>query len=771
MRLHPLACSIALACTALHAEDAPPAKPDDAKKPGHSLHGEAFNEGPRQAAVLMPGTGDVHFPVTTKNELAQKFFTQGVGQLHGFWYFEAERSFRQAAALDAECAMAYWGMAMANVNNQKRAMDFMKTAVAKKGPASRREQVWIDTWAAYFSEAKNEEGARRAALVKALEELVFEFPDDLEAKAFLVYQLWDNSQHGSPLPSRLTVDALAQQVLAANPAHPVHHYLIHLWNVGEGDKHALAAAARCGQAAPAIAHMWHMSGHTFSKLRRYADATWQQEASARVDHAYMAAARILPEQIHNYAHNNDWLVKDLANVGRAQDAIDLAKNMIELPRLDAAHSQAYHLGRERLTETLVKYEMWSDLTALENSVYLAPAEQAEVEARRLAALGVAYFSEGKSEDGGRELKALEALRAKARADRMAAADAAEAKAKTEKKNPDDTTKAMAEAMKGFAYPLSTTEAALAEVKIYQALGDARPDVVKPLLAEARDIPAERRARLHFAIGEKDEALKHARDASNADPAQVQPLANLAGLLWRAEKKDEARAAFEKLRKLSAPLDLSLPAFAQLAPIAEDLKLPKDWREPASIATDTGTRPDLAALGPFRWRPSAAPSWSLRDGEGKPHALADFKGKPVLVVFYLGSGCSHCIEQLNTFAPLTAQFADAGIQIIAVSTDSAAGLHKTFEQGKDGKGFPFPILADDSLAAFKSYRAFDDFENIPLHGTYLIDGDGFVRWQNISYQPFRDASWLLGESKRLLSVPVNRPDKLTAVRPPNGRADN
>src|SRR5512142_526945 len=60
--------------------------------PGHSAHGEAFNEGPRQRAYLMKGIFRVHFPVTTKSSLAQKYFEQGVVQLHGFWYFEAERS-------------------------------------------------------------------------------------------------------------------------------------------------------------------------------------------------------------------------------------------------------------------------------------------------------------------------------------------------------------------------------------------------------------------------------------------------------------------------------------------------------------------------------------------------------------------------------------------------------------------------------------------------------------------------------------------------------
>src|SRR6188474_950585 len=64
---------------------------NDAGAFGHSVHGETFDEGPRQAAYLMPGMPEIDFPVTSISAEAQKFFNQGVGQLHGFWYFEAER--------------------------------------------------------------------------------------------------------------------------------------------------------------------------------------------------------------------------------------------------------------------------------------------------------------------------------------------------------------------------------------------------------------------------------------------------------------------------------------------------------------------------------------------------------------------------------------------------------------------------------------------------------------------------------------------------------
>ena len=54
---------------------------------------------------------------------------------------------------------------------------------------------------------------------------------------------------------------------------------------------AVKSAALCGPASPGIAHMWHMPGHIYSKLKRYNDAAWQQEASARVDHAHMIRTR------------------------------------------------------------------------------------------------------------------------------------------------------------------------------------------------------------------------------------------------------------------------------------------------------------------------------------------------------------------------------------------------------------------------------------------------------------------------------------------------
>src|SRR5688500_9423961 len=131
-------------------------------KPGHSAHGAAFDEGPRQKAELMQGMPDLNFPISTRSPDAQRFFNQGVGQLHGFWYYEAERSFRQALRIDTNCVMAYWGLTMANVNNEKRAKEFIEAGVKRTNGIPRREFLYMDSLGKfYLKENKNEDDRHR----------------------------------------------------------------------------------------------------------------------------------------------------------------------------------------------------------------------------------------------------------------------------------------------------------------------------------------------------------------------------------------------------------------------------------------------------------------------------------------------------------------------------------------------------------------------------------------------------------------------------------
>ncbi len=314
--------------------------------------------------------------------------------------------------------MAYWGMAMSNVNNGKRAKEFVKKAVELKPKAGKKDQMWITTLENYYRDDKRDKKQRELDYIRDLEAIVHEDPKDIEAKAFLVWKTW-HARDQAPISSKQAVDALIDQIFAAAPMHPSHHYRIHLWDDSKPIR-AIDSAAKCGQTSPNIAHMWHMPGHTYSKLRRFDDAAWQQEAATRVDHTHMIQDLVLPDQIHNYAHNEEWLTRTYNELGRAGDAIGLAKSLIEIPRhpacntLDKAATSASY-GRTRLTETLLKWELWDQIVALSNGPYLGTAVQTGHETTRLRALGIAHFNLNQAPALDADIAALEALEKKEKA--------------------------------------------------------------------------------------------------------------------------------------------------------------------------------------------------------------------------------------------------------------------------------------------------------------------------------------------------------------------
>ena len=148
---------------------------------------------------------------------------------------------------------------------------------------------------------------------------------------------------------------------------------------------------------------------------------------------------------------------------------------------------------------------------------------------------------------------------------------------------------------------------------------------------------------------------------------------------------------------------------------------------------------------------SAPGWSLTDATGKPVSLAQFKGRPLVLIFYQGASCLHCVTQLNSFAEKAKEFANSGIAVVGIGTDAPDELKDLAASYQDG-GFPFPLLSDAKLNAFKAYRCVD-FNNKPLHGTFLIDAQGAVRWRQISDRPFNDPALVLGQAKQLAAVAV------------------
>ena len=615
--IFPLAVLIAVGCTTTSETTNQPTPPEppvleqaeytfDPSGPpaGHSSHGAELNKGPRQAAYLMGTTSNVSFPITTDSAEAQKFFNQGVGQIHGFWYLEAERSFRQVLKLDPGHPMAYWGITMANSGNRGRSKPLIAKAVAGKSRVSEREQMWIDAMAAYQNESDSKK--RKAAILKSAQALAAKFPDDLEAQAFLALRMYNDSR------SKKNSEAVEKQiakVLAKNPNHPCHHYRIHLWDYKDA-KRAVPSIGLCGQAAPGIAHMWHMPGHILSRLKRYNDAAWQMEASARVDHAHMIRDRVMPDRIHNFAHNNEWLTRNLGHAGRVRHGLTMAKNMIELPRLPSVKTNgtwtvstrgSYTYGNRHLNGLLINYELWDEILTLKDTHYLRPGKTAANKAKYWRLLASAHINTGKSAEADALLAQMEKLLATQQTGKTKAGTAAEAKAKAAKKKASEIRKAKSNAERPYNTAISTLTRGIAEAKMYRALAKGDKAAAKSFLAKATDIRGDRKALLQFRTGDTEAALKSAAAAVKSGAEQARPLAVQAYLLHTANKPAEAKTAFEHLRRIAPQLDLDVECFARLAPLAKSLGHAADWRKAQPTSKDVGLRPNLDDLGPFRWR--------------------------------------------------------------------------------------------------------------------------------------------------------------------------
>lgn len=233
-----------------------------------------------------------------------------------------------------------------------------------------------------------------------------------------------------------------------------------------------------------------------------------------------------------------------------------------------------------------------------------------------------------------------------------------------------------------------------------------------------------------------------RDMAHASRNWMHPT-DVPGWIERSRALEEALAAagdVEALRRHRRFLGLlpRRPPWTAIAPAAPE--------EPVSrSASSAGSLPALT------WTPPQAPDFSLLDAYGEEHSLADHRSDPVLVVHFLGLGCVHCVEQLQALLPFTDAFAEAGIEILAIGLQEPEVVLESLGPKGSDRGYPFPLLCDPELETFRAWRAFDDFAEIPLHGTYLVDGGGRVLWIDISHLPFMEVEGLLAESKRLLAL--------------------
>jgi peroxiredoxin len=318
---------------------------------------------------------------------------------------------------------------------------------------------------------------------------------------------------------------------------------------------------------------------------------------------------------------------------------------------------------------------------------------------------------------------------------------------------------MADAMLPFTKKIESLQSPLIELRLRDHLAAGRMEDAKKLVAQLKGTGDHRLALIQEALGDHDKAIDTAKAFARHSKKQLQPQALLTHILWLAGKKDDALAAFKKVRELASCADLDTPALQRLRPVADAAGCPGDWRLPDKPATDLGERPDLAKLGPQEWQAWPAPQWAAITKDHQPVASESLRGKPYVLILFLGNACSHCNLQVKAFSEQAAAFEKAGLPVIAISTDSPAEVAATASPP------PFPVYSGFDTTAFRALDAWDDFENKPLHATCFIDASGRMRWQHVSYEPFMLPSFLIEEALRLQKM-SSGPGHVIAGKSPN-----
>jgi Flp pilus assembly protein TadD len=381
-----------------------------------------------QLAPLLDGTGEITHPVTTTNPRAQLFFDQGLRLVYAFNHAEAIRSFKEAQRLDPECAMAYWGEALAlgpNLNqvfqpeNVKPAYDAIQQAISLKAKASESERAFIDALAARYSD---DPGADRATLDQAyavaMGKVAAAYPADDDARTLYADSLMNTipwnyfTRDGRPREKTGAILENLETVFARNPKHTgAAHLYIHATEEHYPQKSETAADALL-RAAPAAGHLVHMPSHTYMRLGRYADGYESNKLAVEADESYLTQCRqqgIYP--LAYYPHNVHFLMYAAERQGLSDAALFQARKVSKqahdhMAGMDFALYESFYVMPLHM---MSRFGRWDEILAEP-----APEETTPfVRGIWHYARARAYLHTSQTRQASSEIKALDDLRANA----------------------------------------------------------------------------------------------------------------------------------------------------------------------------------------------------------------------------------------------------------------------------------------------------------------------------------------------------------------------
>lgn len=316
----------------------------------------------KAGAPLFEGMGNHHHKITTNDTGAQRYFDQGLIIDFAFNHAESARSFRAAQTLDPDCAMCYWGEALAlgpNINVTSNGMVIMsddervkahkaiQKALALKGNASQRERDYIDALAArYNGDVTTPREPLDQAYMSKMRALHHKYPDDDDAAALFAesmmntmpWDYWVDPENPKPLTEEVL--AALETVLERSPLHPLAiHLYIHAVEASSTPGRAEFAADTLADLVPGAGHLVHMPAHIYWRVGRYNDASEANVKAAAVDEAYIAACNaqgFYPAAY--YPHNIHFLWAASSMEGRSKVAIEAARKVkanVQLEMIEA----------------------------------------------------------------------------------------------------------------------------------------------------------------------------------------------------------------------------------------------------------------------------------------------------------------------------------------------------------------------------------------------------------------------------------------------------
>jgi pimeloyl-ACP methyl ester carboxylesterase/tetratricopeptide (TPR) repeat protein len=345
----------------------------------YAQHGHGTHAPEKRVILLEDGLGKVDHPVTTNSAEAQKFFNQGLAYLYAFNHDEGVASFKRAAELDPNLAMAYWGMSLgqgANYNDPGNTERFalayvnLQKALELMPKASEAERAYISALSKRYSKDPNADKAKLANDYKmAMAELVKQYPDDLDAATLYAesmmnlrpWQLW--SLDGKPADGTLEIVSVLEGVLKRNPNHTgANHYYIHAIEASPNPERGTAAANKLMHLAPNAGHLVHMPSHIYLRTGEWAEAVRSNDMAIVADRNYIAksgATGIYPLMYYN--HNVHMLASSHAAYGNFAGAWSASQDLAKNVGPNVAAMPMLEMFMPYPLVTLTRFQKWDEV--------------------------------------------------------------------------------------------------------------------------------------------------------------------------------------------------------------------------------------------------------------------------------------------------------------------------------------------------------------------------------------------------------------------------